>query len=302
MGGEVNSILVLLVGLLFQAAPQFEVVSIKPNTNGPGPSIINMPPTGRANLTNVTVRMMLRTAYRYQDYQIIGGPGWVNTDQFDIQARPAPDYQPETYAPCFGADCPFSKVQIMMQGLLADRFQLKTHRETRELLVYELTIGKSGFKLKEVAAPPQRGAGTPPPPPPPPPAPGTPPPNDPSKLPIAPPGAMMNFPFGLSASAVQFGVLVSALSQILGRPVIDKTGIKGYYDFRMAYSREGIPNAGILPPPGNPDGPGAGAPIASDPAPSIFTALQEQIGLKLDSTKGPVQIMVIDSVQKPAEN
>ena len=109
----------------------------------------------------------------------------------------------------------------------------------------------------------------------------------------------MNFGSGLAASAVPFSALSSALAQILGRPVIDKTGIKGYYDFKLVYSRVGLPNNGPLPPP-----PGGAAPglDASDPMPSIFTAIQEQFGLKLDSTKGPVEVVLIDSISKPTEN
>jgi bla regulator protein blaR1 len=95
---------------------------------------------------------------------------------------------------------------------------------------------------------------------------------------------MMSFPTGFAASAVPFAALASTLSAILGRPVVDKTGITGYYDFKLAFSREGIPNDAPPPPAG---GPGA-ALGASDPAPSIFTALQEELGLKLDSTKGQV--------------
>jgi len=259
-----TSTLAVLLGLLIQA-PQFDVASVKPNTGGPGPTMIQLPPTGRATIVNATFRMLLRSSYRLQDYQIIGGPDWLNRDRFDIQAAPAADYQPEPSVPCFGLDCPLTRTQIMMQVLLADRFQFKSHRETRELPVYELTIVKSGFKLKEVAPPPARGPGALPPPPPPPPPPGTAPPTNAADLPTVPPGAMMNFGSGITASAVPFASLVSSLSQLLGGPVIDKTGIKGYYDFKIVFSREGIPSNGPLPPP--PGGPSAGL-SASDPMPS----------------------------------
>ena len=116
----------------------------------------------------------------------------------------------------------------------------------------------------------------------------------------------MSFGSGIAASAIPFAGLVSALSQILGRPVIDKTGIKGYYDLKIVFSREGIPNSGPVPPPLGAAAPTA-APLgggfeASEPMPSIFTAIQEQMGLRLDSTKGPVDVLFIDSVSKPAEN
>jgi len=288
---------ILLIGLILQSPLQFEVASVKPNTGGPGPTIVQIPLTGRVNILNATVRALLRASYRLQDYQIIGGPDWLNADRFDIQASPPADYRPP--APCFGADCPVSPAQMMMQALLADRFQLRAHRETRELPVYELIVGRSGFKLKEVAAPPLPAPGAPPPPPPPPPPPGTPPPISTAGLPTPPPGFMMNFGIGFAATAVQLSALTSSLTQILGRPVVDKTGIKGYYTFKLVFSRDGLPNNGPTPPP-----PGglAGGLTASDPMPSIFTAVQEELGLRLDSSKGTVEVLVIDSVRKPAEN
>jgi uncharacterized protein (TIGR03435 family) len=283
--------------------PAFEVASIKPNTTGRG-TLIETPPTGRVNITGASFKTLLRIAYRVQDYQIIAGPDWIGVDRFDVQARPSDDYQPQPSVPCFAVDCPPTPVQIMMQGLLEDRFRLTIHRETRELPVYDLTIGKNGFKLKEVSAPPPPPApgGAPPrlPPPPPPPPPGTPPPAIASALPTPPPGVTMGFPFGFSASGVAFAVLDSMLAEILGRPIIDKTGIKGFYNFKIVYSREGIPGNGPTPPaPVGDGGPGLNA---SDPRPSIFTALQEELGLKLDSSKGPVEVLVIDSVSKPSEN
>jgi uncharacterized protein (TIGR03435 family) len=236
------------------------------------------------NITSATLRTLLSSAYRVQDFQIIGGPDWINVDRFDVQARPSEDYQPQPVVPCIRADCPPTPVQLMMQGLLEHRFRLKTHRETRELPVYELTIGKNGFKLKEVSAPSPPAPGDAPPKLPPPPPPGTAPPTNPAALPTPPPGVTMGFRFGFAASGVQFAVLDSLLAEILGRPVIDKTGIKGDYDFKIVYSREGLPGNGPVPPPPGADG-GPG-PNPSDPRPSILTALQEELGLKLESARG----------------
>jgi uncharacterized protein (TIGR03435 family) len=292
-----NAIVALFMAVVLQA-PQFEVVSIKPRSGVPGPSLIEMPPTGRVNLVNVTLRTLLRSAYRLQDYQIVGGPDWLNGDRFDIQAKPSADYQPQPPSRCFGPDCPLTPVQFMLQGLLADRFQLKVHFEKRELPVYDLTTARSGFKLKPVVEPLPREPGAALPPPPPPPPPGTAPPTTAAALPTPPPGIMMGFPFGFAASGIEFSGLRNTLSDILNRPVIDKTGIKGFYDFKIVYSREGLPSNGPPPPVGG-IGPGT---EASDPRPSIFTAVQEQFGLKLDSSKAPVQVLVIDSVSKPTEN
>jgi len=278
--------------------PQFEVASIKANPSNRG-GLIEMPPTGRVNINSATFKTLLRVTYHVQDYQIIGGPGWIDADRFDIQARPGEDHKPQMVAPCFAVDCPPTPVQIMMQGLLEDRFRLKVHHEVRELPVYELTIGKNGFKLKEVPPTPDPVDGPPRLPPiPPPPPPGTPPPTIAAALPTPPPGVMMGFPFGFAASEVALGALDSILAEVLGRPIIDKTGIQGLYNFKIVYSREGIPNNGPPPPPAD----GGQGPNASDPRPSIFTALQEELGLKLDSSKGPVNVLVIDSVQRPSEN
>src|SRR5262249_47875683 len=140
---------------------------------------------------------------------------------------------PRPTAPCFGFGCPLTPIQTMMQGLLRDRFELKTHRETRELPIYELRIGKNGFKLKEVD--PRKPSVTSPPPPP-----GTPPPTNLAAVPTPPPGAMGIFRTALAGSAVEISALASSLSGILGRPVIDKTGIKGDYDFKLVYSPVGL--------------------------------------------------------------
>jgi uncharacterized protein (TIGR03435 family) len=196
--------------------------------------------------------------------------------------------EPELPVACVGTACPLSSVQIMMQGLLADRFQLKAHRETRELPVYELVVARNGHRLKEVPAPPDRVTGTPPPPP---------------GVSALPTGEVLHYSSGIAGSAVPLSSVVSALSLLLGRPVVDKTGIKGYYDFKMLFSREGLTSTVSGSPLRLELGPVPGAePGAGASAPSIFTAVQEYLGLMLDSTRSPVEVLVIDSVQKPKEN
>jgi uncharacterized protein (TIGR03435 family) len=287
------SIMAVMAGSVFAqetANLKFEVASVKPNTSGSGATSIGGPNPNRFNAVNAPVRMLLRSAFRLQDFQIIGGPGWMSTDRFDIEAR-AEGLKPGD--PCFGPDCPPGPLQIMLQNLLTDRFQLKTHRETREVSTYELTVVKSGFKLKEVPPPSPREPGATPPPPPPAPAGG---------LPAARPGSIMMGRGQLAAGAAPFANLVSVLSQVLGRPVVDKTGITGFYDFTLTWTP--APAEGGGPPsPLGPGVPGGAQPLPVDPAgPSIFTAIQEQWGLKLDSTKGPVDVLVVDSVSKPTEN
>jgi uncharacterized protein (TIGR03435 family) len=279
---------------------QFEVASVKANATG-RPGLIDTPSTGRVDIVGATLKTLMKTAYRIQDYQIIGGPAWLDVDRFDVKANPPPDFHPQPFVPCFAADCSPTPVQIMISGLLADRFQLKVHRETRQLAGYELTIAKGGFKLKQVPAATAPGPGSAPPPLPPPPPPGTAPPATAAALPTPPRGVVMGFPFGLAASAVQFGTLPFLLEGILGRPVIDKTGIHGDYDFKLVFSRDGISNNGLTQSPPAPTD-AVGGLNAADPRPSIFTALQEELGLKLESGRGPVQVLVIESVQHPSEN
>jgi uncharacterized protein (TIGR03435 family) len=290
-----KSLFVLALGIAFQASPQFEAVSVKMNTSGGVGNVIQMPPTGRVNIVNVTLRLLLTRCFGVPDHQLIAGPQWMNSDRFDIQTSPPADYQPEQLVPCIGMDCPLTRVQIMMQGVLADRFLLKSHRETRELPIYELAIARNGHKLKEVPPPPERVPGTPPP--------GAAPATSLAGTPALPPGAVLHFGSGIAGSAVQFSALVSTLSLLLDRPIVDKTGIKGYYDFKMVFSRAGLPNVVGGTPLRIELGPVPGAEIgASDSAPSIFTAVQEYLGLKLDSGRGPAEVLVIDSVEKPKEN
>jgi uncharacterized protein (TIGR03435 family) len=172
----------------------------------------------------------------------------------------------------------------MVQSLLEDRFQLKVHGETRDLPVYELTVAKGGpkAKLSEDQSPPMLPEpGTPPPPP------GT-----------VPRGLMRMGRGDFADSAISIdNFALGAL--YVGRPVIDKTGLKGLYDIKLQWAPERVSNAG----PFQPGAPIAGPDTAADPSGlSIFTAVQEQLGLKLESTKGPVKVLVIDRVQKPSEN
>jgi uncharacterized protein (TIGR03435 family) len=213
------------------------------------------------------------------------------------------------------------QVQLMVQSMMEDRFQLKAHMETRELPIYNLVVGKDGPKLKASAdqtqtfptgpgpqycGPAPSNPAPPPPFPPPPPRGG---PLDPNF--VMPRGSMMfttNPTLGMvmRGTAVPLGSMINMLQQQVGRPVIDKTDLKGVFDFVLQFSPEGLNMPGLLggvapPAPANPP-PGATAPpVASEPIPSIFSALQE-LGLRLESTKGPVEVLVIDAVQKPTTN
>jgi uncharacterized protein (TIGR03435 family) len=298
--------------------PSFEVTSIKPSA--PGLGIRGGGPRGdRFDFAGANLRMLLSQAYGRQSsglnqLQIINGPSWIDSDRWDVQAK----------ADCSGGKLSREQTQLMMQSLLEDRFQLKAHRDTRELPVYNLVLGKDGSKLKVSAdqtpspilangprqpCDPDAANFTPPPLPPPPRGGG---PDGRGGLPDMsqlPRGAMimMMSPTGMTmaTNGAPIGNFVNWLSQQVGRPVIDKTDLKGLFDFKVTFSPEGIQNPfGGLPQPGG--GPAIGGLSttpnnAADPVPSLFTAIQE-LGLRLESTKGPVEVLVVDSVQKPTEN
>ena len=157
-----------------------------------------------------------------------------------------------------------------LQALLADRFQLTIHHETKEQPVYALVIGKNGSKLQESQMKPV----------------------DRHRL-------MRMGRSELDAEGAAIDMLTSTLSNVLGRPVIDRTGLKGDYDFKLQWTPDPSQSGGF----GGPPPPGVEAPPPPDPnGPSIFTAIQEQLGLRLESQKGPVDLIVIDRVEKLSEN
>jgi uncharacterized protein (TIGR03435 family) len=256
--------------------PSFEVASIKPSDPGQRGSRAQVQPGGRVAINNVPVRNMMTIAYGVRDFQITGGPGWLETDGWDIEARAGEGFTPPAAPPDPNTPDPMA---IRLQSLLEDRFHLKIHHETKDLPIYELSISKGGPKIKPSDDQTFPIPGQPSPPP----QPGA-----------VPRGGLRRSPGSMTASAVPISVIVMSLSQQLGRPVVDKTGLQGLYDFKLQWTPD-PPTAAVRD---------AGTPptIADQDGPSIFTALQEQLGLKLDSSKGPVDIIVIDSVQKPTEN
>lgn len=315
-----------VIPLLSQTAPtepktklSFEVVSIKPSA--PNLGIRGGGARGdRYTMSGATLKMLLQNAYQpisttgpISQIQIIGGPTWIDADRYDIQAT----------ADCSGGVLSREQIQLMVRSMLEDRFQLKAHTETRELPIYNLVVGKDGPKLKAAAdqspsplpqaGPPQPcgpvpAAAAPPPPPPPNPFGGQRgSPLDPNF--VMPRGAMimMMNPTGMTmrASGVPLSNMINFLQQQVGRPIMDKTDLKGLFDFTLQFSPEGLAQQTPFGPPPPGPSPAAGAtpaaPSTADPVPSLFTAIQE-LGLKLESSKGPVSVLVVDSAQKPAEN
>ncbi len=225
--------------------PSFEVASIKPNTSGSKAGYIRRPEGGRFSATNTILRAVIRLAYGFQDAQIVGGPDWINSDRFDFEAKSEAQFQPGEF-------------NVMLQSLLEERFRLKTHREMRELPVFELFVAKNGKKL----VPSSLGDG----------------------------GPLVNNGRGRIVSRhAPPEQWVQALSTQLGRQVIDRTGLHGTFDFTLEWAPDPNPTAGENTSP-------------ASTGPTIFTALQEQLGLRLESSKTPAEVIVIDSVERPSEN
>ena len=249
---------------------EFEVASVKPNTSGNMLVMIRPPVGGRFTATNARLKMLLGIAYNVKGFEISGGPGWADSEGFDIEAK-ATD-----------SGISLDDMRPMLQSLLADRFQLKVHRETKEVPIYALVAAKNGlkvpaakeggcteFKPGDKLPPPPSGRGS-------------------GGLPPTPCGGFFMSPNHLEGGKISMMQLVNALSNILGQPVADKTGFNGTFDVSLDFSPEGTALF-------------RGA-QADDSRPSIFTALQDKLGLKLESQKGPEQILIIDHAEKPTEN
>jgi len=236
----------------------FDVMSIKPWQPGqPGGGVTTLPGGQEYRARGAAVIGMIQTIYRISIPQISGGPEWIKTERWNVDARA--DHGGYT----------LDQLHEMYKNMLADRFQLKFHWETREGPVYALTIDKPGLKMKVNDSPePLKGG-----------------------VPIA--GDPMS-PGGAIGHGVAIEYLTCWLGQRLqqdGRPVIDKTGLDGYYDFKLAYAAELAP-----------DFPRDRAPADGLDRTDIFQAVREQLGLRLESQKGPVGHFVIDSVERPATN
>jgi len=246
-----------------------------------------MQPGGRFTATNVPLRMLIRNAYQLQDSQLVGGPDWMNDERYDINAK-AEDGAISGPAPPLGQPGP---VQLMLRALLADRFKLTVHNEDKDMPIFALVLnrpdGKLGSQLTksdvDCAAITGRGRGAAPPAPP---QPGQP----------MPCGIRMGFG-NMVVGAAPMSQVAASLSQFAGRIVVDKTGLTGAYDMNLTWTPDNLPQR----PPGAPEPLVNGVPI--DPnGPSLFTAVQEQLGLKLESQRAPVKVLVIDRAEHPVEN
>jgi uncharacterized protein (TIGR03435 family) len=234
----------------------FEVATIKPvDPNSQAGRFITMQGPHRLYAKNYTLKLLIAAAYSLSPRTISGGPVWIESDHFDILAVTPGEVQPT-----------HDEQMSMLRNLLADRFQLTFHREQKEFAIYELKVGKNGPKLKVSASPP----------------------DDPAALvSTVYPGRIL-LP-ARNTTMSEFATLMQRA--VLDRPVVDKTGLTGRYDFDLEWAPDESQFGGDIPP----------APADAPLAP-LFLAIQEQLGLKLEATRGPVAALVIDRAQRPSAN
>jgi uncharacterized protein (TIGR03435 family) len=256
--------------------PSFEVASIKPSRPGAQNHNFSARQPGYFRVINMTARRMIEFAYNAQDFQVTGGPGWVDSQQYSVEAK-----VPDTDVPvlqAMPADQKMQQMGLMLRSLLQQRFKLKLSRAVQQKPVYALIVAKEGPKLTPTKwqAPGPNAAQLPP-----------------SKTPHLNMGPA-------SISAVDQPVsalcdLLMAMPELEGRRIVDQTGLEGRYDYTLLFSSDAL-NRQITA------GKGVQMPPPDDSVPSIFTALQEQLGLRLEDTKGPVDIYTIDHIEEPSEN
>lgn len=262
----------------------FEVASVRANTSGDPRASVTRQPGGRYTVINETLRLIIINAYGLQESQLVGLPDWASSERFDIVAKAE-----------VGDQSPMPVVQSMVRSLLQERFKLAAHWESRDAPIYALVLargdGKLGPAIKpsttDCAAVAAARGGNPPSGPPPLPAPG--------ERPVC--GARIGFG-EIAVGSRPLSELVVLLAQTTRRAVIDRTRLNGNFDYYMKWTPDNLPPR----PAGTPaDQPLRINGLDIDPnGPSIFTALQEQLGLKLDSTRGPVDHLVIDHVERPS--
>jgi len=241
--------------------PGFDVVSVKRNVSTSFPVGPEERPGGAFVATNATLERMIRFAYDLPDYRVAGGPGWMRTDRFDVEARA-------------GRDVPSAQLRLMVQALLEDRFQLVVRREQREMPIYALGLARTdkrlGPNLRQSAAGCAEPGGR---------------------------GATMeerrtpNGGVATQRTCTSMAALVSSLTSALQSPVEDRTGLAGQWDYELSFTGER--RRGASP-----------AAAAQDPneAPALLTAVQEQLGLRLEGGRGPVEVLMIESAAPPTEN
>ncbi len=248
---------ILAAGLAAGQA-RFDVVSIKPSDPLSHNVHIGVSASGSFEAVGITLKGLITQAYDVRPFQLVGLSGWMDTDRYEIHTKdetPGPSEAELAKMTEEQRNAYHDRFLAKMRALLAERFQLKVHRETKEMPVYVLTVAKDGSKLR---TPPDNGS----------------------------PGGNLTARRNSEGKSEVIGekLPVASLAWFLQgtveRTIIDRTGLTGKYDFTLTYAPE----------------------MGDITGPSIFTALQEQLGLKLESGKGPVDVVVIDSAEKPSAN
>jgi len=231
--------LAALTGAVY--AQSFEVASIKPNTSGSRNGIVRAMPGNQAyTAANMPLRVLIMVAYSLTDRQLAGGPDWLVSERWDINAKADRPYPTET-------------LRVMLQRLLEERFKIRYRRDTREVALWELVSDKGGPKMPE---------------------------HDPNDLDRGPMRAGANGR-GLEGTNIPMDYFALSLSRMLDKNVVNKTGLNGYWDVTLDFVREQDRDQN---------------------GPSVFTALREQLGLRLVPSRGPVEFMVIESAERPSAN
>jgi len=249
---KVLVVICIFLGCLYGAqSPKFEVVSIHPHAPDDSTFRVTMLSNGQFTATGSAAKLVLMLAYNIQEAQVVGGPSWLATEKWDIEAQSGDDVMHSA-----------EETRQMLQAMLEERFALRIHRATEQRPAYVLTVAKGGPKFKAVE---HEGS--------------------------------TNYRITRNSITLQRGDverLAQILSTALGRPVIDRTGLSGLYDLSVQWDdapiREGgVPGLDVPATPGNDHG-------------SIFTAIQDQLGLRLESQRAPVEVIVIDRIDTPSEN
>lgn len=239
------------------ADPSFEVATIKPSKPDDQRKAFIVTPDRHFQIINQPLSSIISFAYGVQVKQVVGLPPWADTDKYDIDGKPD------------GEGAPSDKQwRSMLQKLIVERFQFKTHRDKKEMSVYVLSVAKSGPKLTKSDG-------------------------DPNGL----PGLFFRGKLGdLGVRNANMGDFCGLLQNaVLDRPVIDQSGLTGRFDFQLKWTPDDSQFAGMgakIPPPTD----------AADAPPNLYTAIQEQIGLKLDATRAPADVIIVDHVEKPSAN
>lgn len=244
--------------------PAFDVAAIRENQSDhtARSHIISSPNDGRFTAINVPLKMLIQFAFGIPESRILDEPGWINSTKFNIDAKA--DSSIDDQMRVLSSNEGKAQKRLMLQALLADRFQLRVHTEARDLPMYVLVVAKSGPKFLELKA-----NGT-------------------------------TIDGGNGRIQVQGGentvaLFAEQLANSLGRPVVDQTGIQGRYNIALQWASDDGAATKL-------GGTQVGTAAVDLPGPSIFTAIQEQLGLKLESRKGLVQVLIIDHIDKPSEN